>query len=213
VAETSTPPQLRRLGLVPGLLIGVVIVLSLVLLTARVQSGPLAALWTAITGRDTRIVSQGSVVDRIQRLQRLETVVYNMDKIISGERINPILPDFLTGDRILMIVHGQVVAGIDFSQLRSGDISVNGKEVHVKLPAPQVLITHVDNGRTRVYTRSTGLLVPMDPNLETQVRQQAEQELKEEALQDGILAVARVNARSTVTGLLLALGFEKVEVE
>jgi hypothetical protein len=213
VTETSTPRKLPRLGWVPGLLIGVLVVLLFVLLTARIQSGPLAALWTIITGRDTRIVSQGSVVDRIQRLQRLETVVYNMDKIISGERINPILPDFLTGDRILMIVHGQVLAGIDFSQLRSGDISINGKEVHVKLPAPQVLITRVDNGRTRVYTRSTGLLVPMDPNLETQVRQQAEQELREEALQDGILAIARVNARSSVTSLLLGLGFERVEVE
>ena len=58
------------------------------------------------------------MVDRIQRLQRLETVVYTMDKLVTGAKENPILPDFLTGDRLLMMVHGKVVAGIDFSNLK-----------------------------------------------------------------------------------------------
>src|SRR5262245_33775351 len=117
----------------------------LALLAARVRSGPLETLWSALTGRNTRIASQGSVVERIQRLQRLETVVYNMDKIVTGEKDNPILPNFLAGDRLLMLVHGQVVAGVDFSQLRSGDIQINGKAVHVHMPNPRVLITRLDN--------------------------------------------------------------------
>jgi hypothetical protein len=198
---------------VTGLAIGVFIALLLALLAARVRSGPLETLWSALTGRNTRIASQGSVVERIQRLQRLETVVYNMDKIVTGEKDNPILPNFLAGDRLLMLVHGQVVAGVDFSQLHSGDIQVNGKEVHVHMPNPRVLMTRLDNSRTRVYSRSTGLLVPVDPNLETEVRQEAEAELLQEALQGGILNTARQNAQSTITSLLLGLGFEKVEVE
>jgi hypothetical protein len=202
-----------KLALVAGLLIGVVIALIFAFVAGRAQSGFLAALWSVVTGRDTRIVSQNAIVERIQRLQRLETVVYTMDKIVSGERSNPILPDFLAGDRVLMIVHGQVVAGIDFAQLHDGDITVTGKQVHVRLPRAQVLMTRVDNAKTRVYTRNTGLLVPVDINLETQVRQQAERELTEEALQGGILDTARTNARATVTSLLLGLGFEKVEVE
>jgi hypothetical protein len=198
---------------VVGLAIGVVTALLLALVAARVRSGPLESLWSALTGRNTRIASQGSVVERIQRLQRLETVVYNMDKIVTGEKDNPILPNFLAGDRLLMLVHGQVVAGVDFSQLRSGDIQINGKEVHVHMPNPRVLMTRLDNSRTRVYSRSTGLLVPVDPNLETEVRQEAEGELLQEALQGGILNTARQNAQSTITSLLLGLGFEKVQVE
>jgi hypothetical protein len=199
--------------LVAGVAIGVFIALLLALLAARARSGPLESLWSALTGRNTRIASQGSVVERIQRLQRLETVVYNMDKIVTGEKDNPILPNFLAGDRLLMVVHGQVVAGVDFSQLRSGDIQVNGKEVHVHMPNPRVLMTRLDNSRTRVYSRSTGLLVPVDPNLETEVRQEAEGELLQEALQGGILNTARQNAQSTITSLLVGLGFEKVQVE
>jgi hypothetical protein len=191
---------------------GAMVVLLLALLAGRAQSGPLEALWSALTGRNTRIISQGSVVDRIQRLQRLETVVYNMDKIVTGEKDSPFLPNFLAGDRLLMLVHGQVVAGVDFSRLRGSDIRVDGKIVHVHLPAAQVLLTRLDNTRTRVYSRDTGLLTPADPNLETQVRQEAERELLAEAVQNGILTTAHQNAQTTVTGLLLGLGFENVEV-
>jgi len=215
VPETSisTAAAKSKRSLATGLAIGVVVALLLTLLAGRARSGPLETLWSALTGRNTRIASQASVVERIQRLQRLETVVYNMDKIVTGEKDNPILPNFLAGDRLLMVVHGQVVAGVDFSQLRSGDIEVTGKAVRVHLPNPRVLMTRLDNSRTRVYSRNTGLLVPVDPNLETEVRQQAEQELLQEALQGGILSTARQNAQSTITSLLLGLGFEKVAVE
>ena len=42
------------------------------------------------------------MVQRIQRLQRLETVVYSMEKIVSGTQDNAYLPKFLGGDRILL---------------------------------------------------------------------------------------------------------------
>jgi uncharacterized protein DUF4230 len=206
-------PRPRRLAWLPGLLIGALLALLLAVLMSRMQSGPLAALWSALSGRTTRISSEGSVIERIQRLQRLETVVYNMDKIVTGEKDNPLLPDFIAGDRLLMIVHGQVVAGIDFTRLKKSDIKIQGKEVHIHLPNPQVLITRLDNARTRVYSRNTGILVRVDPNLESQVRQEAEGELLQEAAVGGILANARDNARTTVTTLLLGLGFEKVEID
>jgi Protein of unknown function (DUF4230) len=203
----------RRLDMLPGLLIGVVVALLFAVLMARVQSGPLAALWSALSGRNTRISSEGSVIERIQKLQRMETVVFNMDKIVTGEKDNPILPDFIAGDRLMMIVHGQVVAGIDFTRLKSGDVKIQGKDIHVHLPNPQILITRLDNSRTKVYSRNTGILVRVDPNLESQVRQEAEGELLQEAALGGILNNARDNARVTVTTLLLGLGFEKVEVD
>ncbi len=202
-----------RLGWVQGLIVGATAALLLVLLAARTQSGPLAGLWSALAGRSTRISSQAAIVERIQRLQRMETVVYNMDKIVTGERGSAFLPDFLAGDKMLMIVHGQVVAGIDFAQLQPGDIHIEGKEIRVKMPNPKILLTRIDNSRTRVYSRSTGLLVPTDPNLESQVRQQAEGELLEEAGRGGILTSARENARATLTSLLQGMGFEKVDVE
>ena len=174
----------------------------------------MSELLSAATGRTISIdISQPAVVDRIQRLQRLETVVYTVDKLVTGAKENPLLPDFLTGDRLLMMVHGEVVAGIDFSNLKPSDVRVEGKRVVLHLPAALVFSTRLDSAKTRVYSRQTGLLVPTDPNLETQVRQEAERKMQEAALADGILRTAQQNAASTISSLLQGLGFEKVDFE
>ena len=214
---SAKPARSRALivfALVLGLFLGVLFVGSMGWLMFSRASGRavLSRMWSAVTGRTLTIdVSQPTVVDRIQRLQRLETVVYTMDKIVTGARENPIFPDFLAGDRLLMLVHGEVVAGIDFSNLKPGDVTVNGKAIHLHLPPPQVFSTRIDSAKTRVYSRQTGLLVPSDPNLETQVRQEAERQLQEAAMADGILRTAQQNAASTITSLLQGLGFERIE--
>jgi hypothetical protein len=76
-----------------------------------------------------------------------------------------------------------------------------------------VFSTRLDSARTRVYSRQTGLLVPTDPNLETQVRQEAERQLLAAALADGILRTAQQNATSTITSLLRGLGFDKIDLD
>ena len=203
-------------ALIIGLFLGVLCVGSIgwVMLAGNSGQALLSHVWSAVTGRTLSIdVSQPTVVDRIQRLQRLETVVYTVDKIVTGAKENPIFPDFLAGDRLLMLVHGEVVAGIDFTDLKPGDVRLNGKQIQLHLPAPQVFRTRIDSAKTRVYSRQTGLLVPTDPNLETQVRQEAERQLQEAAMADGILRTAQQNAASTIRSLLQGLGFEKIDFD
>jgi len=203
-------------ALIIGLFLGVLSVGSIgwVMLAGNSGLGLLSHVWSVVTGRTLSIeVSQPTVVDRIQRLQRLETVVYTMDKIVTGAKENPVFPDFLAGDRLLMLVHGEVIAGIDFTDLKLGDVRVNGKQIQLHLPAPQVFRTRIDSAKTRVYSRQTGLLVSTDPNLETQVRQEAERQLQEAAMADGILRTAQQNAASTIRGLLQGLGFEKIDFD
>src|ERR1700734_3341848 len=187
----SRPPKPVRspaavvVALILGLFLGILCVGSMGWLMLSRNSGRslLSHMWTAMAGRPLSIdVSQPTVVDRIQRLQRLETVVYTMDKLVTGAKESSILPDFLAGDRLLMMVHGEVVAGIDFSNLKKEDVRLDGKKVHLHLPAPQIFRTRLDSAKTRVYSRQTGLLVPTDPNLETQVRQEADRQLQEAAL-------------------------------
>jgi hypothetical protein len=218
--SSARPRAAARLALVLGLTIGIffgvlaVGVAGWTMLAHTSGRAALSRIWSAVTGRTLTIdVSQPTVVDRIQRLQRLETVVYTMDKIVTGAKENSILPDFLAGDRLLMMVHGEVVAGIDFSSLKPGDVKVNGKEIRLHLPAAEVFSTRIDSEKTRVYSRQTGLLVATDPNLETQVRQEAERQLYGAALADGILRTAQANATLTISSLLQGLGFEKVEFE
>jgi Protein of unknown function (DUF4230) len=157
-------------------------------------------------------VSQPAVVRQIQQLQRLETVNYTMDKIISGEHENPILPKFLAGDRLLLVVHGEVVAGVDLGKVQPGDVTVRGRVITLRIPAAEVFTTRIDNAKTKVYSRDTGLFSSPDPNLESQVREEAERQLKAAALADGVLDTATKNAQGTLTSLLTGLGFEKAEI-
>ena len=208
--------RFAALALIVGIFLGVLSIGSVgwVMLSRSSGRELLRHAWSTVTGRALTIdVSQPTVVDRIQRLQRLETVVYTMDKVVTGAKENPILPNFLAGDRLLMLVHGEVVAGIDFRDLKPGDVRVNGKQIQLHLPAPQIFRTRIDSAKTRVYSRQTGLLVPTDPNLETQVRQEAERQLQEAALSDGILRTAQQNAVSTIDSLLQGLGFEKIDFD
>jgi hypothetical protein len=188
---------------------------ALALFLRHASSGPMARLATLIAGRTTVIdTSVPTVVDKIQRLARLETVV-------EGSRTSPILPDMLMGDKLLLVVHGQSIAGIDLSQLKPEDVHIDTsgigdaaiRTIHVTLPASQVFVTSIDEQHTRVYTRSTGLLVPADANLESETRAKAQQQLQQAALTDGILDNARKNARATVTTLLYSLGFQNVDVK
>jgi hypothetical protein len=174
--------------------------------------GPLR-LMSILRGGGTEIhVDQPTVVRQIQQLQRLETVSYTMDKIISGEHANAYLPKFLAGDRLLLVVHGEVVAGINLAGLQPGDVLIQGQRVSIHLPAAQVFSTRIDNARTKVYSRDTGLFASPDPNLESEVREEAERQLLQSALQDGILKTAGDNARSTISGMLKGFGFHEVDL-
>ena len=176
--------------------------------------GLLGMLGDRLLGSRTETISAPMVVSQIQRLNRLETLQYSIDTVVEGHRTGSlnVLPDLLVGDRLLLVVHGQVVAGVDLSQLRPESVHVNGKSVQVDLPSSQIFSSRIDEAKTRVFARSTGLLVPVDPNLETDTRRTAETQIQDAATKDGILDMARTNARASLESLLRGLGFQQVTV-
>ena len=63
----------------------------------------LAAGWVLFFRGGTGIdISQPTVIQHIQQLQRLETVVYSMEKIVTGAQNSAFLPQFLVGDRLTL---------------------------------------------------------------------------------------------------------------
>jgi len=181
------------------------------------RSGFAGRLATLITGRPLTIVSAPDVVEKVQRLNRLETVVYSLDTVVESSESNPVLPDVLAGDKLLMIVHGQTIAGVDLSQLKPESVQITetggARSITLTLPPSTVFFTSIDENKSRVYQRDTGIFVKADPNLETQTRAKAQGELQQAALSDGILDAASKNARATVTAMLEGLGFQHVDVK
>ena len=215
ITEKSSPVQKRSAAL-PALILGLVLGLLIALLAVpavarHVGTSMRNRIGLAFLGRHDAIdISQPTVIASIQRLARLESVVYTMDKVVEGNRTSQYLPDILTGDKLLMVVHGQAVAGVDLSQVQASNVLIDGRSVIVTVPPAELLSVSLDNSKTRVYSRITGLLVPADPNLESEVREKAEADLRQSALDTGILTTAEGNARATLTTLLHSLGFQQV---
>ena len=206
----------KRSSAVPALILGVIVGLLAALFAVpavvrHVGTSMRNRISVAFLGRhDTIDVSQPTVIASIQRLARLESVVYTMDKVVEGDRTNEYLPDILTGDKLLLIVHGQAVAGVDLSKVQASNVQIDGHSVTITMPAAELLSVSLDNSKTRVFSRTTGLLVPTDPTLESEVREKAEGDLRQSALDNGILTTVEGNACAILTTMLHSLGFQQV---
>jgi hypothetical protein len=152
-----------------------------------------------------------TIIREVRGLSRLETASYTVEKIITAEsQQGPFA--FLFGDRLILVAHGQVIAGVDLSKIEESDITVDaGGSVEIVLPEAEVFITALDSEQSYVFHRDTGV-IGMKVDLETEARQAAEKEILEAALEDGILDMARSNAESYIRHLILTLGFKEVKV-
>ncbi len=151
-----------------------------------------------------------TIVREVRAIARLETIQYSVEKVITGETGQGIF-GFLFGDRLLFVAHGVVIAGVDLSQMTVGDIWFDDfGTLVVRLPDAEIFIATLDNEKSYVYDRDTGLFTHGDMHLESAVRQAAEVEIENAALDDGILAQARANAEDYLYRLLRSLGFTDV---
>ena len=160
-AETAFAPRTSgKLRLLVAFLGGglLTIIVAGLLIWLYSGQGLLGFLRSVVTGEKSINVSQPAVVRQIQQLERLETVAYTMEKLVWGERDNPYIPKFLIGDRLVLVVHGEVVAGVDLGRVTSADVKVQGQNISVHLPQAELFSTRVDNEKTQVYSRETGLL-------------------------------------------------------
>jgi hypothetical protein len=151
-----------------------------------------------------------TIVHELRPLARLETMQYSVEKVITAETGQGPF-GFLFGDRLLLVAHGTVIAGVDLDQLGRDDIQVGADgTVSVALPAAEVFITALDNENSFVYDRDIGLLRKADIELESAARLAAEQEMLKAAIEDGILEQAQTNAENYLYRLLRSLGFDDV---
>lgn len=153
-----------------------------------------------------------AVVIEMRDLARLETQSYTIEKVISAEKQGNVFQDLLFGDRILLIAHGSVIAGVDLGKLDESDVTVDGDDVRVELPPTEVFVSTLDNEQTRVYDRERGLLSRGDTKLETEARQAAQDAITSAACDSGILGQAAEQARDQLTALLNGLGFATTTV-
>lgn len=154
-----------------------------------------------------------TVVREVRSLARLETIQYSLEKVITAETGQGPF-GFLFGDRLLFVAHGVVIAGVDLGRMSPDDVEFDDLgRVILRLPPAEVFVTALDNEKSYVYNRDTGLLRHGDVELESAARRAAEMSLRQAALDDGILDQAQTNAEAYLYRLLRSLGYPDVIFE
>jgi hypothetical protein len=150
-----------------------------------------------------------TIVHEVRSLARLETIQYSVEKVIAAE-VNQGISGPLFGDKLLFVAHGVVIAGLDLEKLNPDDLTVKDNVLYVHLPQAEVFSATLDNQKSYVYDRETGILTHGEVNLETLARQAAEEEIRKAAIEDGILDLAQGNAETYLSRLFRALGYPEV---
>lgn len=153
------------------------------------------------------------IITQLRELKRYETSSFTVEQIIEAGEEGNRFQEILFGDRILLIAHGEVIAGFDLSGLTDENIVVENERVRLTLPAPKIILTRLDNEKTRVYDRDQGFLTQGNKDLESEARRSAEATIRKSACDGGILETASNNAKSQLEALIKTFGFTQVTIE
>ena len=164
-----------------------------------------ALMWVRLPGLrgPPKIQNTTTILKQVQTLSDLVTVKYVLEKVVILEDVK-----WYGENRVLLVAHGIVKAGVDLQQIKPEDVRLTEKKVVLKLPQARIMDAYLDEQKTRVVDRTTGLLRTFDRDLEQNARRQAVDDLRIAARYNGIYEDAQERARSQLANFFHQLGIE-----
>ncbi|HOA62250.1 MAG: DUF4230 domain-containing protein [Verrucomicrobia bacterium] len=170
----------------------------------------LAFGWTVVRllrpDRSPRFTNTAAVLTQIQGLAQLVTVKYVMEKVVILEDVR-----IYGENRVLLVAHGVVKAGVDLSKIERGDIEVDGTNVTIRLPRCTITDVYLDEDKTQVLEHSTGLLRRFDKDLQQNARREGLDAIRRAARDSGILDEAQTRAELQLRLFFNQFGFTEIE--
>jgi hypothetical protein len=157
------------------------------------------------------------VIARIHRASQWVTASSTVDTIFPYEsRKKTIWPlKWFVNDKLLLVAHGEFVAGINLQNITPDDTLIDGRTIQVKLPPPEMLTPHgsgLDEEKTYVYSRSSGMFAETK-DTETEARRAALKLLREKAARKEVLLdEAATSASQQLETLLKSMGFSQITI-
>lgn len=162
----------------------------------------------AFHNSSARSYNTSTIIRQVRTLSQLVTVQYVMEKVVILE-VPPgsVLGQMFAGNnRILLLAHGVVKAGVDLSQIQDGDVQIENNVVRIKLPKARITDAYLDEKQTQVIEWTTGLFRSFDKDLEQSARQDALDDIRRAARLSGITGDADQRARDQIKALLEPMG-------
>jgi uncharacterized protein DUF4230 len=168
-------------------------------------------VYTFVQNKAGQEIDPGAVVLQVQKLSQLVTVRYRIQRVVSmTEQKEPV-----GEDSILLMVEGEVQGGINLHNVTAADVTTDQGTQTLTVPAAVILGASLDEKKTKVWDRHITWWTPWvsyDPDLEHKARLKALEDIRQAALDMGILKQADTNTQAAIQDLFAALGW-KVNVK
>jgi hypothetical protein len=147
----------------------------------------------------------------LKEMSDLATVEYTVTKIIKA---NDNKTWFKMGDRkILMSCEAIIKAGVDMSSINENSFTINGRNIHLQLPPPQVISFNIPPDKIKIEYQQVGVFRdPFGANERNLLASQAEVQIKNSINSLGILDQAKANTSLFVSNFLKQLGYENITI-
>ena len=172
-------------------------------------------------------ITREGVVTQIQKLNRLETVAFSVDTVITSQRSGSWMKLWQDEQKALFIARGRVEAGIDLSALtpemvqviQPTESEVNDAEnadvnapvsimpkINITLPPSEIFSVYLDD--IEIYDWQTGAfgMMQVDPKILKQAQSMAKAEVLERACRGDVMTMALENAQTQLQQLFALTG-------
>ncbi len=171
----------------------------------------LVAIWEQIRGiglmsrfRRDNSKAQSIVLKEVTSLGKLELVKYTFKDIVDHQQPNTFLPN----SSALLIVEGEATGCLDLSLITATDVVSTGDSLTIQLPKPELCGWKINHDRSRVYDTRFSFLD--ESQLVSDAYKQAERQIRQSALNGGILEQTRRNADQMLRPLLERISGKKI---
>ena len=164
------------------------------------------------------LIDKSTVIAQLRMISKLETAEVTITKTLSANTelsdwlewydFDNYINDILFHDSMTFSLTWKVVAGIDLDKIQEWDIKrhLDGT-ISIKLPDAEILYVTIDENalpQRQLWLLAWGWNVGM----ETEIRNHAKEEMKQDAIKAWILDVANEKAYSTLQNLLHNINIE-----
>lgn len=162
-------------------------------------------------------LTKTTIVMQLESLNNIETASMTLQKTVEGKNwLKDLIPNssrdnvvqnFLFEDTIELIATAKITAWFDLSKINSWSVLVNKDDMSVTLILPKAEVLQYSlTPDTKPFLRKRWILNAWDIALETEVRNQTLEKMKQEAIDKWLLQAAEKNANAAFKAILGSFG-------
>jgi hypothetical protein len=146
-------------------------------------------------------------VDKIEKMGKLELVKVNIKDVLEQTNERPF---YLPNAKAVLIIAGEVIAGIDLEKVQKEDIADSGTLVTITLPKPEILMSKVNHEKSKIYNIEWGGF--STANLVDEAYKTAETKIIEEARNTGYEEMCKNNAKALLTPIFREISGKEITI-